>query len=93
MWSDVELILILKAFRASFVDADSCPVKEEIVEIASEFSIKVLFIASYDHHVSKEITYATWKYVDSRKEAANMFIMNHTVKGDIVITHDIGLAS
>lgn len=38
-------------------------------------------------------TYAAWKYVDSGKEAADMFIMNHAVKGDITVTQDIGLAS
>lgn len=36
---------------------------------------------------------ATWYYVDSRKEAADLFIMNHTAKGDITVTQDIGLAS
>lgn len=73
----------------------SCPVKEEIVEIASEFSVKVLFVASYDHHRNNNTTYAnaTWKYVDSRKEAADLFIMNHTTKGDITVTQNIGLAS
>jgi uncharacterized protein len=39
----------IKGFPTIFVDADSCPVKEEIVEIASRFSAKVLFVASYDH--------------------------------------------
>jgi uncharacterized protein YaiI (UPF0178 family) len=32
-------------------------------------------------------TYASWKYVDSRKEAADLFIMNYAVKGDITVTH------
>jgi len=41
----------------------------------------------------KEInTNATWKYVDSGMEAADLFIMNHAGKGEIVITQDIGLA-
>ncbi|WP_420800231.1 YaiI/YqxD family protein [Neobacillus terrae] len=75
-----------------FVDADSCPVKEEIVEIASDFSIKVLFVASYNH-VKNDFTYAEWKYVDIGKEAADLFIMNHAAKGDIAVTQDIGLAS
>lgn len=57
--------------------------------------MKVLFVASYDHHGNNNTTYAnaTWKYVDSRKEAADLFIMNHTTKGDITVTQDIGLAS
>ena len=94
MRSDVELILIQKVFQLFLSMRNSCPVKEEIVEIASTFSVKVLFIASYDHHGNNKTTYAnaTWKYVDSRKEAADLFIMNHTAKGDITVTQDIGLA-
>jgi uncharacterized protein YaiI (UPF0178 family) len=38
-------------------------------------------------------TYADWIYDDAGKEAADLFIMNHAVKGDITITQDIGLAS
>jgi uncharacterized protein YaiI (UPF0178 family) len=33
------------------------------------------------------------EYVDSRKEAADLFIMNHTAKGDITVTQDFGLTS
>jgi uncharacterized protein len=66
----------------------------EIVEIASEFCALVLFVASYDHHMKEEkSTYADWKYVDAGKEAADLFIMNHVVKGDITVTQDIGIAS
>jgi hypothetical protein len=32
-----------------YVDADSCPVKAEIVEIAKKFAIDIFFIASFDH--------------------------------------------
>jgi uncharacterized protein len=74
------------------VDADSCPVKEEIVEIANQFSIKILFVASYNHMKNNSMQ-VEWKYVDIGKEAADLYIMNHTRKGDIVITQDIGLAS
>lgn len=31
--------------------------------------------------------------MDSDKEAADLFIMNHVKKGDVVVTQDIGLAS
>ncbi|MDR7000434.1 hypothetical protein [Neobacillus niacini] len=44
------------------------PSKSGIVEIASDFSVKVLFVTSYDHHGTKDFTYSTWKYVDSRKK-------------------------
>ncbi|WP_419393677.1 YaiI/YqxD family protein [Cytobacillus praedii] len=74
------------------VDADSCPVKEEIVEISNNFSIEVIFIASYAH-MKNDLSQANWKFVDSNKEAVDLFIMNHVKAGDIVVTQDIGLAS
>lgn len=75
-----------------FVDADSCPVKKEIIQIASAFSVELVFVASYAH-MSNEFPSVKWAYVDSIKEAADLYIMNHISKGDIVITQDIGLAS
>lgn len=40
-----------------------------------------------------ESNHTNWIYVDTRREAADLYIMNHARKGDIAITHDIGLAS
>jgi uncharacterized protein len=34
-----------------------------------------------------------WKFVDSTKEAVDLYMMNHVKAGDLVITQDIGLAS
>jgi uncharacterized protein len=55
------------------VDADSCPVKEEIVEIAHQFSIKVFFVASYNH-MKLDSLEADWKYVDASKEALTFIL-------------------
>ncbi|ALC89907.1 hypothetical protein AM500_09045 [Bacillus sp. FJAT-18017] len=77
-----------------FVDADSCPVKEEIAQLASDFSVKTIYVASYAHATSKpEYMDWDWRYVDSSREAADLYIMNHTKKGDGAVTQDIGLAS
>jgi uncharacterized protein YaiI (UPF0178 family) len=43
------------------------PGKKEIVEIASRFSVKNPFIASYNH-VKDDSLLATWIYVDTGKE-------------------------
>ncbi|MDR4888974.1 YaiI/YqxD family protein [Fredinandcohnia sp. QZ13] len=75
-----------------FVDADACPVKEEIVSIAGTYNINVVFVASYAHVMSNPIG-GKWVYVDADKEAADLYIMNHAIKKDIVITQDTGLAS
>ncbi|WP_420489015.1 DUF188 domain-containing protein [Neobacillus vireti] len=93
MRSDVELLLY-KRHSNYFCRWCFIPVKEENVEFPTTFSLKVLFIASCDHHGNNKTTYAnaTWKNVDSRKEALDLFIMNHTTKGDITVTQNIGLA-
>lgn len=74
------------------VDADATPVKTEIVELANQYSIKVLFVASYNHMTSNTLG-CEWKYVDTDKESVDFYIMNHAKKLDIVVTQDIGLAS
>ncbi len=51
-----------------------------------------MFVASYNH-VKSEASGQNWVYVDTSKEAADLYIMNHALKGDIVVTQDIGLAS
>ncbi|HWJ76704.1 MAG TPA: YaiI/YqxD family protein [Niallia sp.] len=75
-----------------YVDADSCPVKEDIVEISFKYGYESLFVASYAH-MSNSLDELNWKYVDTGKEAADLFIMNAVKKRDIVVTQDIGLAS
>lgn len=34
-----------------------------------------------------------WVFVDSYKEAVDLYLMNHVKKGDFAVTQDIGLAS
>lgn len=74
-----------------FVDADACPVKDEIVQISKKYGIDVVFVISYAH-ASSNFT-GNFVYVDSDKEAVDLYIMNHTKSKDIVVTQDIGLAS
>ncbi len=74
------------------MDADSCPVIKEIVEIASKFSIEAVFVASYAH-MKNDLQGQNWIFVDSHKEAVDLYLMNHTSKGDFAVTQDIGLAS
>ncbi|MBA4535859.1 DUF188 domain-containing protein [Bacillus aquiflavi] len=75
-----------------FVDADACPVKAEIVEIGKLFTVEIIFVASYAHMINDTFT-QNWVYVDNRKEEVDLYILNHVSHGDIVVTHDIGLAS
>ncbi|MCO7126324.1 DUF188 domain-containing protein [Sporolactobacillus shoreicorticis] len=73
-----------------FVDADACPVKKEIIMIAQSFGLEPIFVASYaSYSPNRE---GRWVFVDQRKEAADLYIVNHVSANDIVITQDVGLA-
>ncbi len=74
------------------VDADACPVKTEINQLAKEFQLDVIYVASYNHFRSVAND-ETWIYVDTEKESADIRIVNLAQKNDIVVTQDIGLAS
>lgn len=74
-----------------YVDADACPVKNEISELANKHGLDLIFVASYNHQTSQ--TYGgKWVYVDTGKEAADLYIINHAGPSDITVTQDIGLA-
>lgn len=74
------------------VDGDSCPVKTEIIELASRFRIHVLMVSSYDHVLQKSEGVSVIQ-VDRGQESADLYIANHIAKGDIVVTQDYGLAA
>lgn len=74
------------------VDADACPVKAEIKQVAEHFQLDVIFVASFNHY-SVNTNGENWIFVDTGKESADMRMMNLAKKGDIIVTQDIGLAS
>lgn len=75
-----------------FVDADACPVKEAIVEIAREKKIDVVFVVSTAGYFDRG-----WDVekvlVDSLPQAVDIAIINRVETGDVVVTQDYGLAS
>ncbi|WP_424766218.1 YaiI/YqxD family protein [Paenibacillus sp. sgz302251] len=73
------------------VDADACPVKAEIGETATQFSTPVLMVASHDHRLTPQPGVQLVQ-VDRSNQSVDLYIVNHIVRGDIVITQDFGLA-
>ncbi|MFZ7103792.1 MAG: YaiI/YqxD family protein [Peptococcaceae bacterium] len=75
-----------------YVDADACPVKDVIIEIAGEFSLPVTMVCSLSHYGSfvEGIEYIV---VDNIPQAADIAIVNKVESGDILITQDYGLAA
>ncbi len=74
------------------VDADACPVKDIIVDVATKEKINVLMVASISHHIEEDRGVVVLQ-VDNLPQAADMAITNRVRPGDIVVTQDYGLAS
>ncbi|WP_235715680.1 YaiI/YqxD family protein [Alkalihalobacillus hemicellulosilyticus] len=75
-----------------YVDADACPVKNEIVDLCRTYEVDMVFVSSYAHFLSlpKPAKIVT---VDEEKEAVDLYVANHAKKGDICVTQDHALAS
>ncbi len=74
-----------------YVDADACPVKNEILKIAYRAEIEVIMVAngglrpSHDPMVRHVV-------VAQGADVADDWIVEHAKEGDIVVTSDIPLA-
>jgi len=75
-----------------FVDADACPVKEEIYRVAGRFGLRVTLVANSWMRTPNEKR-ITLKLVGNGLDAADDWIVEHVQPQDIVITADIPLAS
>jgi uncharacterized protein YaiI (UPF0178 family) len=76
---------------AIFVDADACPVKEEIYKVARRYLINVLVVSNSPIRVPKEDLVEA-VVVSGGFDVADDWIAARAAKGDIVITADIPLA-
>jgi uncharacterized protein YaiI (UPF0178 family) len=75
-----------------YVDADSCPVKQEIYRVANRYSIKVILVANKALNIPEE-GFVEIVVVDDGQDAVDDWITVNVNKNDIVITADIPLAS
>ncbi|MDQ1146043.1 uncharacterized protein YaiI (UPF0178 family) [Bacillus sp. SORGH_AS 510] len=77
-----------------YVDADACPVKDNIIAEAMDFKIPVILVTSFSHFSNAEQPSGVKTiYVDSGADAADYRIVKLVEKGDIIVTQDYGLAS
>lgn len=73
------------------VDADACPVKEIIEEVAISYHIPVMMIIDTSHEIYSN--YSDVVQVSKGPDAVDLALFNRTKKGDIVVTGDYGVAS
>ncbi len=75
-----------------FVDADACPVKQEVYRVASRYGLNVTLVANSWMRVPNEQCIAL-EVVEGGFDAADDWIAEHVQPHDIVVTGDILLAS
>lgn len=75
-----------------YVDADACPVKEEVVRVATRHAIPVVFVANSWMRLP-ESPLVERVVVSDGPDAADHWIAERVGAGDIVVTQDIPLAS
>ncbi|ARD47375.1 hypothetical protein SporoP37_03990 [Sporosarcina sp. P37] len=73
------------------VDADGCPVINETIEVAKEFTLPCVLICDTAHEMHREG--AETIMVSKGADAVDFVLVNRIKKGDIVVTQDYGLAA
>jgi uncharacterized protein YaiI (UPF0178 family) len=74
-----------------FVDADGCPVKDEIYRVAERYKLKVVLVAN-KHIKYPASSLIEMQVVGSGFDAADDWIVDNVKLHDLVITNDILLA-
>jgi uncharacterized protein len=75
-----------------FVDADACPVKQEVYRVAKRYSLGVTLVSGSWMRIP-EGSNATLKVVGQGLDAADHWIVEHVDADDIVVTTDVPLAA
>ena len=75
-----------------FVDADACPVKQEVYRVASRYRLDVTLVTNSWMRVPNE-RWIALEVVKNGFDAADDWIVEHVQPHDIVVTADIPLAS
>lgn len=75
-----------------FIDADACPVKNEVYRVAQRYSLDVTLVANSSMRIPDDPRIRL-EVVDSGFDAADDWIVENLEPDDIVITADVLLAS
>ncbi|MDT8390841.1 MAG: YaiI/YqxD family protein [Lentisphaeria bacterium] len=75
-----------------YIDADACPVKEEVYRVARRYGLEVTLVANAYLRIPRE-DWARLKLVPAGPDEADDWIAESAVTGDIVVTADIPLAA
>jgi uncharacterized protein len=74
-----------------YVDADACPVKDEVYRVAARYTLPV-FVVSNSWIRVPAAPHITLIRVEAGPDAADDWIAQRAARGDIVVTADVPLA-
>ena len=74
-----------------FIDADACPVKDEVYRVAARYGLHVFVVSNSWINTPRE-PWIEQVVVDAGPDIADDWIAERAVAGDVVITADIPLA-
>lgn len=75
-----------------YVDADACPVKDEVLRVGGRHGVPVTFVANFGLRPSRDPMIRN-VMVPQGADAADDWIVEQVAAGDLVVTSDIPLAS
>ena len=76
---------------AVYIDADACPVKDEIYKVAGRHKLQTYVVSNSWLRIPQSPLIEQF-VVDDGFDAADNWIVDHVGKGDVVVTSDIPLA-
>jgi uncharacterized protein YaiI (UPF0178 family) len=74
-----------------FIDADACPVKDEVYKVAARYGLKTFVVSNSFIQIPRSAMIERM-IVDAGPDVADDWIAEHTEPGDIAVTNDIPLA-
>lgn len=74
-----------------YIDADACPVVDEVVEVGESLAVEVIMVCDDCHVVEREGILTI--VVEKGSDSADYKILSLINAGDVVVTNDYGLSA
>ena len=74
-----------------YIDADACPVKDETYKVAERYGLQTVVVSNMYIQIPRSSLITRW-IVEAGPDAADDWIVEQVVAGDVAITNDIPLA-
>ncbi|WP_297423302.1 YaiI/YqxD family protein [Clostridium sp.] len=73
------------------IDGDACPGISIIEKVGKEYEIPITIYCDINHFIQSN--YSEVRIVDSGFQSVDMYVMNETKSGDIIVSQDYGVAA